>query len=36
MRKKRPGTYAALATHYYDDPKIIEAGFIGREGSQWR
>ena len=26
MRKKRPGTYAPLATHYYDDPKIIEAG----------
>mgnify|MGYP006981311500 CR=1 FL=1 len=26
MRLKRPGTYAPLATHYYDDPKIIEAG----------
>lgn len=26
MRMKRPGTYAPLATHYYDDPKIIEAG----------
>ena len=26
MRIKRPGTYVPLATHFYDDPKIVEAG----------